>query len=433
MIPTAWQVRRTPPGTEVLVEVLAGLTKETLFAGACAATLGLPRFKVRFEDRRARHTVVLRLAMGLEDAVGLRFHPSMDAPFLRFTRPGDEAELSGHLARRPGYLPSAWLTDLLARWDVHETLSESWRAAGDDVRGNSSALESARLLRAALWHAARTDEPASAVGYVVDVVTTGLCRDVTGASRAITLLLWASAQADTGEALARVLFGGHLPDTAHAWTTAPLTEPAPAALPSRASPSVRMLVERTFALLEEARRADGFDTWFMALTRAAGMLHCVALVLRWVTERPAPGLRAVHGHVCELDAHYSALVAGLHVAGSPLMNGPVRHARALAARFRAAGDTTGDRFAGEALLIPPALLDEDEPLPDAWRDPGHLTATLLPRPPGLLDRLTPRRAVVADAANPARWHALAAELDAEAAPWAARVAAYLADVAAAGP
>ncbi|MGW7481752.1 hypothetical protein ACWGH8_24515 [Nonomuraea muscovyensis] len=428
MIPTAWRVRQAPAGAEVLVEVLAGLTKEALLAGACAATLGLHRFGVRFEDRRTRHAVLVRLAEGLEQTIGLRFDGSMDVPFLRFAREG-EGELSGYLTRRSDYLPSAWATDLLVRWDVQETLTESWRASGDDADANSRVLESARLLRAALHHAARTGEPTSAVGYLVDVVTTGLCRDVRGAARAVTLLLWALAGADTAETLVRAFFGGRLPDSLHAWTTVPLTEPASAALPRRAGPTVRMLVERSFGLLDDARRTDGADPWFMALTRAASLIQCVTYVLRWVAPRLPLGLAPVYGQLCELDAHYSALVAGFRVARPPLMSGPVRHARTMAAAFHAAGDTTGDRFAREALLIPRALLDEHAPLTDAWREPGCHTATLLPRPPGLLDRLTPPQAVVADAADPARWRALAADLDAQGSTWAAQVSASMAGVA----
>ncbi|MFG3442270.1 hypothetical protein ACGF0J_33945 [Nonomuraea sp. NPDC047897] len=430
MIPTAWRARQAPPGAELLVEVLAGLTKEALLASACDAVVGLHRFGVRFEQRRARHTVLVGLAGGLEKAIGLRFDPSMDVPFLRLARDGD-GELSGYLSRRSDYLPSAWATDLLARWDVQDTLRESWRASGDDPDANSRLLESARLLRAALHHAARTGEPTSAIEYIADVVSAGLCRDVTGAARAITLVLRAPAEAGTADALVRAFFGGRLPDTGRAWAAAPLTEPALSALPRRAAPVMSMLVERSYGLLDDARQSGGFDSWFMALTRAAGMIRCVTYVLRWATERMPLGLRAVYGQLAELDAHYSGTVAGLRVARPPIMRGVVAHMRHMAAMFRAGGDTTGDRFAREALLIPRPLLEEDAHLPEAWQGPGCHTAPILARPPGPLDRLTPCQAVVADAADPARWHALAAHLDARGATWAARMSAAMAGTAAA--
>ncbi|MEV4800351.1 hypothetical protein AB0K18_10065 [Nonomuraea sp. NPDC049421] len=427
MIDLRWQARETSPGAETLMGVLGELMQEALFAGTCDAVLGLSRFSGGdLQGRVSRHIVTVRLAEALERAIGLEFAPSMRIPFLWLARRGG-GEPGGYLPASFGFPPSDWALDLLARWEAHDSVRRSWAADARD--GNSRVLESARLLRAALFHAVQTGDPSAAVRYVVDVVECGLCRDVTGAARAITLLLRVRSGGGTAEEMVRTFFDGRLPGTFHEWMTTPYAQadPEPRPLSSEGSALVGMLVERAFHLLEEARRTDGFDSWFMALTKAESVIQATLYVLQWSMPRMPLGLRAVHGQLSELDAHYSGMVASLRVARPPVMGAVVRHSRGLAEVFRAKGDVSGDRFAREALLIPRFLLDE--PLTDGWREPGHRTASMLSRPDGLRERLSPEQAVVLAPDDPSSWQALGSLLRERDVPWAGQVCEHLAGVA----
>ncbi|MBF6180814.1 hypothetical protein [Nocardia otitidiscaviarum] len=427
MIPIGFTVDRGVRGLDTLAEVLAFLMKEALLVSAFEAVT--PNAADRVTARRSRHSVVYSFAQGLEQATGLRF-TAMRTPFLHHAVGGSsDVELSGYLSERPHYPPSDWLLDLFVRWEAH---TEVRRNSGSSRQsdGDSYVLESARLQRAALHHAWKCGSLTTATDYVVDMVESGLCRDARGAARALTLLLWAIRDTDTPEDLVRRYFGGQVPATRNDWAHSPLTEPdRPARVSRSASAALTGLIQRPWLRLADARGASDIDGWFIALTRAVGVIQCTLYVLQWISDRIPLGARAVYGQLTELDADYAVLCAMLRLDGTVDMSRVVAHQRSQADVFRRKGDSTGDRYAHERMVVPRWLLEHNGELPPSWRYPGWRTATLLNPPQAVLAHLSPGRAVIVDPLDTDRWRVLARHFEQDGASWAAAMSEHTATAA----
>lgn len=425
MIPIGFTADRGVRGLDTLAGVLAFLMKEALFVSASEAVT--PHAADSVSDWRARHSVVHDLARGLEQAVGLRF-TGMRTPLLHHAiDSAPDAELSGYLAEHPRYPPSEWLVDLFVRWEAHREVCRN--SASSD--GDSSVLESARLQRAALYHAWKSGSISAATEFVLDVVDGGLCRDARGAARALTMLLWAVRDDDTPEDLVRRYFDGHVPATVHDWTRLSFTEPdRPARFSAAASAALTDLLPRPWTRLADARGAADVDEWFIALIRAMGAIQCTLYVLQWVSDRLPLGARAVYGQLTELDADHGSTCALLRFHGTLDMPGFIARQRDQAAVYRRNGDTTGDRFANERMVLPRWLLEHEGELPAPWRHPGWRTATLLNPPKSALARLPPEHAVVVDPLAPQHWQALARQFGQDGATWAAAMAEHMSTAAA---
>ncbi|MGK8522543.1 hypothetical protein ACRS6B_13735 [Nocardia asteroides] len=428
MIPIGFTADRAVRGLDTLVEVLASLIGEALLVSAFEAVT--PNATETVSARRARHGVVRYLAQGLEQAAGLRF-TGMRTPFLHHAIGGASGtELSGYLSAYPHYPPSEWLLDLFVRWEAHvEVRRNSGSSRQSD--GNSYVLESARLQRAALHHAWKSGRLTAASDYVIDVVDSGLCRDARGAARALTMLLWAMRDTDTPEDLVRRYFDGHVPATIDDWARLPFTEPdRPARLSTASSAALADLIARPWLRLADARGASGIDEWFIALIRSMGAIQCALYTLQWYSDRLPLGARAVYGQLTELDADYAVLCALLRLNGTLAMARFVAHQRDRADGYRRKGDSTGDRFAHERMVVPRWMLEHEGELPPPWQYPGWRTATLLQPPKARLAHLAPVHAVVVDPLDPHRWRTLARQLEEDDASWAAAMAEHMATIAA---
>lgn len=426
MIPIGFAVDRGVRGLDTLAKVLAFLMKEAVLVSAFDAVT--PNAPDSVTPRRSRHSVVHSFARGLEQAAGLRF-TGVRTPFLHHAVGGSaDVVLSGYLPEHPRYPPSDWLLDLFVRWEAHTEVRRNSRSRPSG--GDSYVLESARLQRAALHHAWKSGSLAAATDYIVDIVDSGLCRDARGAARALTMLLWAIRDTDTAEDLVRRYFDGQVPTTVSDWARLPFTEPdRPARISRAASAALTGLMQRPWSRLADARGAADIDEWFIALTRAVGSIQCTLCVLQWISDRLPIGARAVYGQLTELDADYAALCAMLRLHGTLDMPRWVAHQREQADGFRRKGDSTGDRFAHERMVVPRWLLEHDGELPQPWRYPGWRTATLLNPPKVVLARLPFEQAVIVDPCDPDRWRGLARQFEQDGAAWAAATAEHTATVA----
>lgn len=464
MIHPAFQAR-PGPGNDILADLASCLLDESLLASAMDSIRGVDRAQnstsppeggwahpelarlARLADERkpdtttialdrvSRNQAVMGLVGLLEERIGLTFRDTT-VPIVALPSQAEKRDgpLAGYLGDHPDYGPSEWVLDLFARWDVHDGLIVKWRDRGlddDTVRGNSESLETARLLRAALyhcWYARTSDATATAAAYVTDVAAAGLCRDVNGAGRAFAMLLRAGANAQEPESLVR-LFYNRIPVDIAEWVHTPLhLPPDPQPLTATTMNAVSTLLSHAYALLDRARQAANFDEWFTMLTRAECLVRCVYYALQWAAPRLSLGLRTVQSQFGELDAHYGAINAVLTLSD---MTAVVEMFRRLAAQFRATGDTAGDRFAREQLLIPRELLSHRDLLPQEWLGPSWRTASVVPHDK-LPGSLLPQQALVMRPDVAAHWRALAAALGGQGARQAAEIADLMAGYLASG-
>ena len=362
-------------GNETFVEIMNVLCGEILAASARDASIPGLSYYAEFRSR-----ITVLLANVLEDEIGLRFGET-PMPFCGLARRvlDEGGPLGGYVAGHPDYLPHTWVTELFVRWLSHQQARWKWGNAGssyNEVLANAMHLEGARLIRAALWHCMGAEDRNAvpvAVRFVAEVTSTGQARDSMGAALAISTLLRAGTAADDPESLVRLLFGGSFPETAEDWTTGPLSwsDPPPGPLARSSQQAVSWLLLHAQSMAERARRAEDFDSWAIALTTAEPVFLTIVHGLSWAMAEIPLGLRTVRTQFEELHADANCLLLAAH-AGMP---SAVAYSLELAERFRRLGDSTGQRFARERLLIPPGLLDTSKPLPPAWSGPTWRIAT----------------------------------------------------------
>jgi hypothetical protein len=377
-------------------------------------------------DRLPRHRAVARLVNILEQEIRLEFGDTT-LPLVALSQVAKRGgPVGGYLRDHPGYAPSEWVIDLFTRWVAHhQVVANDWNRSKDRqaVRAGSRDLEAARLLRAALsycWHTQSPDAVATATAFVVGVAESGLCRDAEGAGLAFAMLLRAGSGADTPDSLLRSFFP-RVPAGGDEWIHLPLNfPPEPVPLTATTMSAVESLVIRAGILLDQTRQSADFDEWFSRLVRAECLVRCVYYGLEWATPRLPLGLRTVQSQFSELDADYGAIRALLRFSDMTAIVGKFER---MAGQFRAVGDTSGDRFARERLLIPRELLGRRDTLPRRWLGPSWRTASVVPHGKSLGD-LTPEQALVVRPDIAARWRTLAATLTD---PSAAQVAEHIAD------
>jgi hypothetical protein len=375
-------------------------------------------------ERRLRHLAVIRLIGLLEKRIGLAFQDTV-VPFVTTPTMVERRgyPLGGYLRDHPGFGPFDWVLNLFARWDDHHAWLAYWWDRSADSRAvsrYSRTFEATGLLRGALyccWHGQSADALAAAADYIIDLVVTGLCRYTEGAAAAFAGLLRAGATARTPEALVR-LFYGRLPAEPTEWASARLNFPTdPVPLTTATMTVVNSLVLRAYAQLDQTRTATNFDEWFTALVRAWCLASCLFYGLRWASPQMSLGLRTLQSQFSDIDAECAGIVG---VLAFDDMTAIVEESRRHAARFRACGDTTGDRFARTQMVIPRWLIDSHDPLPREWLGPTWRTASVLPHDKPLGD-LTPQQALVVCPEDATQWRALATALAEDSATGAAEI------------
>jgi hypothetical protein len=366
------------PGSDVLLPIIETLYREALTASTYNVSMGrsiigFPRASYR--ERRGH--VLYRISAALEHEIGLRPGPARTPFCATFSNVENGDPLGGYIGEVAGYPVPRWLGEFFARWEGVDAVGASWQQRGntpDQVDHNTAFVEGARLTRAALWHVFSSesrDAVRVAVQYVVELTATGQARSLRGAALAIAWLLRCAGE-DSGSPvdLAAALFGGRAPDTLQEWVRKPLSLPELriGRLSNTAQRAVSWLVQYTWATVERTRAASDLDEWFIAVASAGCITGCVHAALGWVAGEVPLGLRATRSQFSELNADCSPWLAMFFVDASG-MPAVVRLSRDMADDFRRRGDTSGQRFARERLLIPRPLVDSEHPLPARWRRP----------------------------------------------------------------
>ena len=363
------------PGNELLLEVMNSLYFEALVMSAGYAN-GYPKSDLEYHESKLGTTCLL--ARVLQEEIGLRFR-TMHMPFClppALALPGGYP-MAGYLDDYPDLSPNPWIAGLFVRWHVQDHMLQRWKASGKDIRHNSMMLETRYLLRCALWYCLRTndqDAVMAAVQLVAELVGTGQVRDAMGAAMAISVLLRTEPALESPRDLVSAFFGGSIPVTAEDWKTSPLTWSNEESRPlSRGSQrAVNWLVQYVQSTVDRVRQAPNFDAWFAALTMAGSVINSVTDGLRWSIPKVPIGLRAVLAQWEELAADLGPQLMLADIGGMPAVIGSSRD---MAERYLRIGDTTGERFARERMLIPRELFESRGPLPVMWRRPSYRMAT----------------------------------------------------------
>jgi hypothetical protein len=371
------------PGSDVLLPIMETLCREALTASAYNACHGrqITGFPAA-SYRERRGVVIYRISAALEREIGLRHGPGRTAFCALFSQVEDGDPLGGYVGAVPGYPVSRWLMEFFARWDSLDAVRSSWAQRGspsDRVDDNSAVVEGARLARAALWYVHSTgshDAVREAIEYIAELTATGQARELRGAALAIASLLRCAGEDDGPDDLAAAVYGGRAPGTVEEWARKPLSLPelGVGSLSNTAQRAVGWLVQYTWDTVGRTRDASDLDEWFTAVTSADAITGCVHTALGWIAGELPLGLRATRSQFSELNADCSPLLRLFFVDGWG-MPAVVKYSRNKADAFRRSGDTSGDRFARERLLIPRELVDSEHPLPDRWLRPTWRSAT----------------------------------------------------------
>jgi hypothetical protein len=280
---------RPVAGAEPLVEIIDTLLVELRLAGAS----GRPS-----PDYLRRRRFVRMLADVAEEDLALRFTANL--PFLGTTAATELGRpLAGYTLRLSDYRPSTWLEDLWVRWrataqpaDPHwEALDRAGRDTDDPTpeqrrtRGAERYHQVSSLLRGAIWccvHDELDDPVTAAVRFVVELAATGQANN-RAAATAVSLLLDAAAHIESVDDLADRFTDGPRPATTEQWDRVGRYWPradAGSVPPRAAQQAVVWLVGYGQEKLDDARAAQDFDSWRVAMVAVRCAIVCVIEGLR---------------------------------------------------------------------------------------------------------------------------------------------------------
>jgi hypothetical protein len=293
----------------------------------------------------------------LEQQAGLRF-AGAHLPYRHnlATWP-DRRPLAGY-TDTDSLTPFQWMQSFVSNWGMVTT--------GDDPSDESGAWETHRVLRSALW-VCHFSGLTSAIDYIFDLVDGGHVSYPPAAARAASYLLKAHAHVGSDGVVPR-LMGGAIPDSRKGWA---LFLPTVKGLnPKPLSPSGRMALERLITrgweLVARTRDAATLDDWLSSIEILGGALQFIRQTVAWSMQTVPTGVLAILSQLEELGADATSALVSMEIGGVQAF---CDYERDLRQQLQRLGDTTGQRFLRERLLLPSAILDSDD-TPETWTAPS---------------------------------------------------------------
>ncbi|MFF7701395.1 hypothetical protein [Streptomyces lydicus] len=358
-----------PETVDPLLDVVNGLLHEVCVFGRMCRLWGDMDDDATDQKARTRYYLdrrqmgLLQVTAALEDTIGLRFKDTAHLPYRHIdaTWPSGQP-LAGYASTPPGVSPFSWLLDFFTHWNM--LLDDEFAEDGHFLR----------VLRSALW-ICNTSGLHAAVNYVADLVETGQVVNTEAAAKAASFLLIAGSRTASPQELVASITEGRLPQNRQQWLVfcPTLEDPQGVRLSKEASAAVESLVTRGRHLVEQAHAATTLDEWLSTLAALEGVLKLVQMTVYWVVESPSVALQSILSQFeetrCDIAAAWVDMELGSgRDAGIP---GFQDFQRGVEETFVNEGDTSGQRFRRERLLLPPDIYASPvDSLSSDWSEPS---------------------------------------------------------------